>query len=115
MSSFRLIDADRANYPVAVLCRMLEVSKSGYAWRSRAPSKRSREDYAFTQKIREVHRRSGETYGSPRSKKRRTTRSDARTAPAPDLLRKEFVAAQPKAGSGWRTSPTYRRRKAFCI
>ena len=46
---------------------MLEVSKSGYyAWRSRAPSKRSREDYALTQKIREVHRRSRETYGSPR-------------------------------------------------
>jgi hypothetical protein len=46
---------------------MLEVSKSGYyAWRSRPPSKRSREDYALTQKIREVHLRSRETYGSPR-------------------------------------------------
>ena len=67
MSAFRLIDAERATYPVAVLCRVLEVSKSGYyAWRSRAPSKRSREDYALTQKIREVHRRSRETYGSPR-------------------------------------------------
>jgi putative transposase len=46
---------------------MLEVSKSDYyAWRSRPPSKRSREDYALTQKIREVHRRSRETYDSPR-------------------------------------------------
>jgi putative transposase len=67
VSAFRLIDAERANYPVAMLCRMLRVSKSGYyAWRSRPPSKRSREDYALTQKIREVHHRSRETYGSPR-------------------------------------------------
>ena len=67
MSAFRLIDAEKANYPVAVLCRMLGVSKSGYyAWRSRPPSKRSHEDAALTQKIREVHRRSRETYGSPR-------------------------------------------------
>jgi putative transposase len=134
---------ERANYPVAVLCRMLELSKIGYyAWRSRPPSKRSREDYALTQKIREVHRRSGETYGSPRvhaelcalgvrcsrrrvarlmrvaglrgcmrPKKRKITRRDPRTAPAPDLLGREFVAAQPKAGFGWRTSPTYRRTK----
>jgi putative transposase len=137
VSVFRLIEAERANYPVAVLCRMLEVSKSGYyAWRSRAPSKRSREDYALTQKIREVHRRSGETYGSPRvhaelralgvrcgrhrvarlmrvaglrgcmrSKKRKTTRSDPRTAPAPDLLRREFVAAQPN--KVWLADITY--------
>jgi len=30
VSSFRLIDAEKANYPVALLCRMLGVSKSGY-------------------------------------------------------------------------------------
>jgi putative transposase len=67
VSAFRLIDAERANYPVAVLCRILGVSKSGYyAWRCRPPSKRSGEDAALTQKIREVHLRSRETYGSPR-------------------------------------------------
>jgi putative transposase len=67
VSAFRLIDAERASYPVSMLCRMLGVSKSGYyAWRSRPPSKRSREDYALTEKIREVHHRSRQTYGSPR-------------------------------------------------
>jgi putative transposase len=46
---------------------MLGVSKSGYyAWRQRPPSKRSREDATLTAKIREIHRRSRETYGSPR-------------------------------------------------
>ena len=110
---------------MAMLCRMLGVSKSGYyAWRSRPPSKRSREDYALTEKIREVHHRSRETYGSPRvhaelralgvrcgrrrvarlmrvaglrgcmrSRERRTTRRDPRAAPAPDLLRRDFMAA----------------------
>lgn len=34
MSSFRLIDAERANHPVATLCRMLGVSKKCgyYSW-----------------------------------------------------------------------------------
>jgi putative transposase len=67
VSSFRLIDAERANYPVAMLCGMLGVSKSGYyAWRSRPPSKRSLEDAILTKKIREIHSRSRETYGYPR-------------------------------------------------
>lgn len=67
MSAYRLIDAERACLPVALLCRMLGVSKSGYyAWRQRPPSKRSREDATLTAKIREIHQRSRQTYGSPR-------------------------------------------------
>jgi hypothetical protein len=50
--------------------------------------------------------------GCMRSKKRKTTRRDPRAAPAPDLLGRDFVGAQPNKFSGWRTSPTYRRRKA---
>ena len=67
MSAFRLIDAERASYPVAMLCRMLGVSKSGYyAWRERPLSKRVREDVVLTEKIREIHGRSRQTYGYPR-------------------------------------------------
>ena len=67
MSSFRLIDAERANYPVAMLCRMLGVSKSGYyAWRGRPPSERRRQDALLTEKIHEIHSRSRQTYGYPR-------------------------------------------------
>jgi len=52
VSSFRLIDAEKASYPVAVLCRMLGVSKSGYySWRSRPPSERRRQDALLTEKI----------------------------------------------------------------
>ena len=67
MSAFKLVDAEKANYPVATLCRMLEVSKSGcYAWRGRPPSKRSRQDASLTERICEIHTRSRETYGYPR-------------------------------------------------
>ena len=67
MSIFNLIDAERASYPVAVLCRVLGVSKSGYyAWRGRPPSERRPQDALLTEKIREIHSRSRETYGYPR-------------------------------------------------
>ena len=67
MSAFGLIDAEKASYPITMLCRMLGVSKSGYyAWRSRPPSKRRGEDATLTEKIREIHTRSRQTYGYPR-------------------------------------------------
>ena len=67
MSRFRFIDAEKARFPVSMLCRIVGVSKSGYyAWRSRPPSKRSREDATLTECIVEVHQRSRETYGCPR-------------------------------------------------
>jgi hypothetical protein len=67
VSAFRLIDAEKASYPVVMLCRMLGVSKSGYyAWRSRPPSERRGQDALLTEKIREIHSRSRETYGYPR-------------------------------------------------
>lgn len=67
MSRFRFVDAEKARFPVALLCRMVGVSKSGYyAWKMRPPSKRSCEDAALTKRIVEVHSRSRETYGYPR-------------------------------------------------
>lgn len=67
MKLFRLIDAEKANYPVSLLCRALGVSRSGYYdWKDRPPSKKAREDATLTEKIREVHDRSRGTYGYPR-------------------------------------------------
>jgi putative transposase len=67
MSSYRLIEAERTSFPVQFMCRMLGVARSGYYdWRDRPPSRRSRENATLTAKIREIHRRSRETYGSPR-------------------------------------------------
>lgn len=67
MSYYRLIDAEKASYPVSELCRVLKVSRSGYYdWKTRPPSRRATENATLTEKIREIHARSRGTYGYPR-------------------------------------------------
>lgn len=67
MSCYRLIEAERTNFSVPLMCRMLGVSRSGYYdWKTRPPSATSQQDAALTEKIREIHQRSRQTYGSPR-------------------------------------------------
>lgn len=59
--------AHRATHSVTALCRMLEVSTSGYyAWLIRPTSKRARADAALTDRVRAIHVRSRGTYGVPR-------------------------------------------------
>ena len=49
MSRYRLIHAERATYPVAVLCRVLRVSRVGYyAWAGRGASARAQADAAVS-------------------------------------------------------------------
>lgn len=67
MRLFKLIDAEKASYPVSRLCRVLGVSRSGYYdWKDRPSSKRERENATLTEQIREVHERSRGIYGYPR-------------------------------------------------
>ena len=64
---FHFIDAEKANYPINLMCRCLSVSRSGYyAWRGRPPSARSQEDERLKVKIAASHAASNRTYGSPR-------------------------------------------------
>ena len=66
---FAFILAEKALYPITVLCAVLGVSASGfYAWliRSAAPSERARADQQLGVEIAAVHARSRRTYGSPR-------------------------------------------------
>ena len=52
---------------VAVACRVLRVSRSGfYEWRGRAPSARQVADEQLTVTITDVHQASRGTYGAPR-------------------------------------------------
>jgi len=61
------VKANQAKYPVAMMCRLLEVSTSGYyAWLKRSPSKRAREDAILSDRIRWIYLRSRSTYGAPR-------------------------------------------------
>src|SRR5215469_10803948 len=49
------------------MCRVLEVSESGfYAWRKRPPCQREREDAQLTEEIRQEFRAHCGRYGSPR-------------------------------------------------
>jgi putative transposase len=67
VSLFRVIDAEKANVPVALACRVLGVSRSGFhAWQRRPPSDRELNDAWLTERIREIHRASRENYGAPR-------------------------------------------------
>jgi transposase InsO family protein len=127
VSAYRFVERERASFPVATMCRVLEVSPSGFwAWSTRPPSARARSDAELTTRIRDIHGRSRGTYGAPRvhaelrdgdaacSRKRVarlmraarlvgvhrrrtivTTRRDPGTAPAPDLVKRDFRADGP--------------------
>jgi transposase InsO family protein len=67
VSAYRLIEAEKASYPVSLLCRVLKVSRSGYYdWKDRPLSKRDQENAALTEQVVEIHERSRGTYGYPR-------------------------------------------------
>jgi putative transposase len=122
------VNANQASVPVHTMCRVLNVSASGYyAWRDRSPSRRAIENAMMVERIRKVHAESDATYGMPRvraelidqgveisgkrvarlmrtnairgvSRRRNfvvTTRRDQRQRPAPDLVKREFVADGP--------------------
>jgi putative transposase len=64
---FALIDAEKADHSIGLMCSLFGVSRAGYyAWRDRAPSKRTRDDERLRVLVREAHERSRRTYGSPR-------------------------------------------------
>jgi putative transposase len=61
------IAKQRSTWPTRVMCRLLEVSPSGfYEWLGRGPSARSLEDARLTLGIRQSFELSDRTYGSPR-------------------------------------------------
>ena len=57
----------RAHYPLSLLCRVLEVSRSGYyAWQHRRPSTRDQENARLEVAIQAAHVRIRQTYGPER-------------------------------------------------
>ncbi len=61
------MNANQADTPVHTMCRVLDVSCSGYyAWQNRAPSSRAIANAVLIERIREVHAESDATYGMPR-------------------------------------------------
>ena len=66
---YAFIQDQVAYYPLQVLCRALDVSKSGYhAWRTRKPSRRAQENARLALALQATHKRTHETYGPERLK-----------------------------------------------
>lgn len=64
---YAVVQAHRGEFSVSLLCRALQVSRSGfYDWAKRDPSEHTAEDQRLRLDIRSIHRRSRRTYGSPR-------------------------------------------------
>ena len=123
--SRRFVSDHADHYPVKRLCTLAEVPRSTfYEWSTRAPSAREQADAELTVEIDEIHAASKGTYGAPRVHgqlhrrghrvgrkrvarlmrqhglagvhgRRRWRRGKPNTAPAPDLIERDFTAAQP--------------------
>lgn len=64
---FRFMSDHQAEFPIAIMCCVFQVSRSGYyAWSTRPESRRSRENRELAQEIAEIHRESNGIYGSPK-------------------------------------------------
>jgi len=64
---YQFIREHREQFPLSSMCRVLEVSRSGYhAWLGRPKSKRAQENATLLEEIREIHEGSRKRYGSPR-------------------------------------------------
>jgi transposase InsO family protein len=124
---FQFIEAEKANHSVALLCRVLQVTRAGfYAQAKRPTSPRARREHELKAMVREVFQDSRGRYGSPRvhaelkaqdqpvSRKRvarlmraqglmarprrrfvHTTKADAASEPAPNLVARNFRVAEP--------------------
>jgi putative transposase len=66
---FRFMDAERASFPLVLMCRVLDVARSGfYAWKRRPVSARKLRSDLLAVQIRDVHREHRSCYGAPRVK-----------------------------------------------
>ena len=65
--AYRFIAAEKANYPVSLMSRVLGVNRTAFhRWEGRAPSQRALEDAFLTERIRKIHGDKRGVYGSPR-------------------------------------------------
>ena len=64
---YACIAQHRDSYPLGLMCRVLEVTRSGfYAWARRPPSARAEADARLRVAIRAIHAASRQRYGRPR-------------------------------------------------
>jgi transposase InsO family protein len=62
-----MIDTEKKAYPIALLCKVMQVSRTGYySWRTRGKSARRQEYETLIPVVQEAHRIAKGTYGSRR-------------------------------------------------
>ena len=67
MTLFGIISAEKAGFPVSLLCDTLDVNRSSfYGWETRPPSDRALSDAWLTEQIKEIWEANREVYGSRR-------------------------------------------------
>jgi len=64
---YQMIDTERKAYPISLLCRLLQVSRTGYySWRTRGKSARQKEYEFMLPVVQRAHEISKATYGARR-------------------------------------------------
>ena len=67
VSCYQFIAAEKADFPVVMLCRLVGVARAGYdAWERRGPSARAQADAKLQERLEALQARSQQTYGRPR-------------------------------------------------
>ena len=102
---FTFIDRACSDLPVAVCCRVMKVSTSGfYAWLAKPCSDRDFDDAILTNTIVDIHRMSRLSYGSPR------VHAELRLGQGTRCSRKRVERLMRQAG----VAGIYRRRNHGC-
>jgi putative transposase len=96
VSVYRIISAERASFPVSVMCEVLGVSRSGFhGWERRAPSDRALSDAWLTSRITDIHKQARGVYGS------RRVQAELRLGQGIWVSRKRVRRLMRQAGLGW--------------
>ena len=93
--SFELIEAEKAHYPKALMCRALGLSRSGHhAYSTRGPSRRALEEQQLDVLVAAVFAELGGRYGAPRIEQelRRRGHRTSRKRVAASMLRQGLAA-----------------------
>lgn len=97
-AKFRFMKQHKLKYPVELMCKVLNASKSGYYnWLSSGPSKRWNENQEIIQAIHVIFEDSHQSYGSPRM--------------SVELEKRGFKVSRPRAARMMKASNLQARRK----
>ena len=95
---YRFIDEHRRQWPVRLMCRLLQVSPGGYyTWRDRPASACRQRRQTLVVEIQAIHQQFQERYGSPRIYKELRARGlDCCVNTVAKLMRQQGIAAKTK-------------------